>query len=343
MGLMVAVPVPVFAASGLAMPLPSIVYRVAVGVAASTQSIAVQVPGLRAVAADTARAAPRGSIRLAAEELGAASAPLDSASPQIEHASEGDHPQPDARVSRVAKAAKGSAPDGARARSDPGNTEALEPAASAETGDPAPIGRDKHDPRASQTPPGSEAREEAKSDLVSRDEPKGEPSSSTPAHPSEQPKANPGKEDSKGGSDPTPTSPPPPQPPPPLPPVLSPPPPLPPTLLPPVDPLPSPVSLTPDAHLDSIADDLREIVGARGGTSGGDRVEQALDKVESASGRLANIVPDNQGAIGDIRNAIQKLDDALEEGGVSFLEHTDLVARLREVAALLDSRTGGPQ
>jgi hypothetical protein len=125
--------------------------------------------------------------------------------------------------------------------------------------------------------------------------------------------------------------------------VLSPPPPLPPTPLPAVDPLPGPSSLTPEGQLESIADDLREIVAARGGTSGGDRVEQALDKVESASGRLASTVPDNEGAIGDIRNAIQKLDDALEEGGISFLEHTDLVTRLREVSALLASRAGGPR
>jgi hypothetical protein len=50
--LIVCLPVPMLAASGLAVPLPTIVYRVAVGVAERTQEVAVGVPGFDAVVAE---------------------------------------------------------------------------------------------------------------------------------------------------------------------------------------------------------------------------------------------------------------------------------------------------
>jgi hypothetical protein len=70
--LIVCLPVPMLAASGLAVPLPSIVYRVAVGVAERTQEVAVGVPGFDAVVAEATETPPRGTIKLAPQELAAA-------------------------------------------------------------------------------------------------------------------------------------------------------------------------------------------------------------------------------------------------------------------------------
>jgi hypothetical protein len=72
--LIVCLPVPMLAASGLAVPLPSVVYRVAVGLAERTQAVAVGVPGFEAVVAETKETPRRGVIRLSAQERAAASA-----------------------------------------------------------------------------------------------------------------------------------------------------------------------------------------------------------------------------------------------------------------------------
>jgi hypothetical protein len=69
--LIVCLPVPMLAASGLAVPLPTIVYRVAVGLAEHTQAVAVRLPGFEAVVAETTDAPRRGTIKLSAQELAA--------------------------------------------------------------------------------------------------------------------------------------------------------------------------------------------------------------------------------------------------------------------------------
>ena len=79
--LIVCLPVPMLAASGLAVPLPSVVYRVAVGVAERTQAVAVGVPGFEAVVAETTETARHGVIRLSAQER-AATASASGASAQ---------------------------------------------------------------------------------------------------------------------------------------------------------------------------------------------------------------------------------------------------------------------
>lgn len=71
---MVALPIPLLAASGLAVPLPSIVYRVAIGVADRTQAVAVGVPGLDAFVAGTTELPRRGTIRLSSQEVAEARA-----------------------------------------------------------------------------------------------------------------------------------------------------------------------------------------------------------------------------------------------------------------------------
>jgi hypothetical protein len=77
--LIVCLPVPMLAASGLAVPLPSVVYRVAVGLAERTQAVAVAVPGFEAVVAETTETPRHGLIRLSAQERAAAAAPNGAA------------------------------------------------------------------------------------------------------------------------------------------------------------------------------------------------------------------------------------------------------------------------
>jgi hypothetical protein len=98
---------------------------------------------------------------------------------------------------------------------------------------------------------------------------------------------------------------------------------------------PAPVPLTPKAQLEGIADDLDDLIEASPGTRRADRLEQVVDKVESAIAQLEETPPDNEGAVGDIRNATQKLDAALVEGVITPAERTLFVTRLNAVSAQL--------
>jgi hypothetical protein len=103
--------------------------------------------------------------------------------------------------------------------------------------------------------------------------------------------------------------------------------------MPPIDPLPEPVPLPPKAELEEIAAQLREIADKH--DDGGGRVGQALEKVESAIERLEKTPPDNQGAVGDIKNAVQKLDAALTDGEIDVVQRTGFVTRLNAVSQQL--------
>ena len=65
----VCLPVPVLAGSGLAIPLPPVVYRVAVAVADGAHVVAVRLPGVGAIVEDASGAPRAGKIKLAAREL----------------------------------------------------------------------------------------------------------------------------------------------------------------------------------------------------------------------------------------------------------------------------------
>jgi hypothetical protein len=104
---------------------------------------------------------------------------------------------------------------------------------------------------------------------------------------------------------------------------------------PPIDPSPEPLPLTPAAQLEGIEADLREIVVERQKNHRVDRVKQTIERVESALSQLAETPPDNDGAVGDIRNAVQKLDAALVESEITLTEHTSFVTRLKAVSLLL--------
>jgi hypothetical protein len=319
MGLMVAVPVPVFAASGLAVPLPSVVYRVAVGVAESTHAVAVHVPGLGAVVAESTHVARAGTIKLSVEEVAAATAPASGARA----------PKARAMTTLRLRTAAGRAERGVR------KAHRL-PRGATRAGAVAPLKGASE--VAKGVAPG--ARGEPQEASAARSEPAhenkqpviaGEPRTGAPADPGHvtEPKVSPPKEEPKTNPKPAPPPPPPP------PPALSSPPPLP--VTPPVDPLPDPLTLTPAVQLDEIADDLYELIEKSPGTRRADRIQQVLDKVESARARLEKTPPDNQGAVGDIKNAVQKLDSALVEGVISLVEHTDFTGRLKAVSLLLQA------
>ena len=77
LGALVFLPVPVLTASGLAVPIPSLVYQVASGLATRTQAIVVQLPGFQAVVADEGGESHEGVIRRSAAELSAPGTAID--------------------------------------------------------------------------------------------------------------------------------------------------------------------------------------------------------------------------------------------------------------------------
>jgi len=331
MGIMVAIPVPMFAASGLAVPLPAVVYRVAVGLAEQTHAVAVRVPGFEAVVAETKQIAREGTIRLSPEELATGRTPPGATAPASTARKRGSAAPRSERSRRVSRKRE--------LRAAPAGTAG---AKAAKSGSPA--AERNEGPQAAHAPAHVGPSPDTKATPVAADDSKAEPAERTSGAPATDPK--PAKEDSKtdapsSGSPtsatpaPSPrTSPSPPPPPPAPPPVV--PPALPVTS--PIDSASDPQPVTPEAQLEEIGDDLREIVEEKPGTRRADRVEQVLDKVESASARLAKRPPDNEGAIGDIKNAIQKLDAALLEGVITLAERTEFATRLEAVSLLLKAR-----
>lgn len=321
MGLMVALPVPMFAASGLAVPLPSVVYRAAIGVAERTQAVAVAVPGFEAVVAETTQVARRGAIRLSPEEMA-----TRSAQPKAP-ASVGADPSRAARPRQSARPAGRVevAPKSATHRPKLAGRAAVKDRRSM----PVVAKLSVPEPHSKPHPHETRVRPEPKEKKhPAAPEERSERSHPSPSPPEEPKQAAP-KQEPKGEHPP----PPPPRSSPP-PPALTPPPSLPPLpVTTPVDPAPAPVPapLTPKAQLEEIAADLQEIAETRTV----DRVAQALEKVESAVERLEKNPPDNQGAVGDIKNAVQKLDDARAEGEISLAERTLFVTRLKSVSTLL--------
>jgi hypothetical protein len=77
LGALVFLPVPALTASGLAVPIPSLVYQIAAGLATHTQAIVVQLPGFDAVVADDSGESHQGVIRRSAAELSAAGSSID--------------------------------------------------------------------------------------------------------------------------------------------------------------------------------------------------------------------------------------------------------------------------
>jgi hypothetical protein len=323
MGVMVSLPIPVFAASGLAVPLPSVVYRAAAGIAEQTQAVSVRLPGLGAVVSETKQVARRGTIRLAPEE--AASAAPAPKRPVETAAGEGDRPRGiTRRLNRGAgpgKVKRSSPRPSKRSPVDDAAKRGTEgAAASAVTG-----GREA----AKTSAPGHSGS--APEHAPKRPEgPSGGSTDVTPVSPP-KPKADPPKIDPPK-VDPPRVGPPPPPPPPTPPPSL---PPLPVTP-PPAGPPPAPVPLPLKAQLEGIAGDLQDLIAASAGTQRAQRLSQVVDKVESAIRRLEKDPPDNQGAVGDIKNATQKLDSALAERVISLVERTLYVTRLNAVSTLLE-------
>jgi hypothetical protein len=334
MGLLVCLTIPMLAASGLAVPLPSVVYRVAVGVAERTQAVAGRVPGFDAVVTETKQVARRGTIRFSAEELAVAARPGGAASSADGAAASGDK-------NRAGQPRRASRPTGRPVRGPSAMRRGATRARPlpARLASPVQAEADGSRPAAapeSENPPASDSPARDERPQVKRDHaPAADPGGPATAHrnppetrtPRDEPRANPPKDEPRNtpGAGPAPPAPPTPAPPPvTLPPV---------PVTPPIDPLPDPLPLTPKAQLEAIAAELREIAG--NGDDDGGRVAQAVDKVESAVERLEKSPPDNQGAVGDIKNAIQKLDAALDDGEIDLATRTLFVTRLNAVSAQL--------
>lgn len=100
LGALVFLPVPVLTASGLAVPIPSLVYQVASGLATQTQAIVVQLPGFDAVVADEGGAAREGVIRLSAAELSVPRTTIDLG--PVENAGSQNGSRPGSKKSPVA-------------------------------------------------------------------------------------------------------------------------------------------------------------------------------------------------------------------------------------------------
>ena len=83
LGALVFLPVPALTASGLAVPIPSLVYQVAAGLATRTQAIVVQLPGFDAVVSDEGGVSHEGVIRRSAAELSAAETAIDGGAPEV--------------------------------------------------------------------------------------------------------------------------------------------------------------------------------------------------------------------------------------------------------------------
>lgn len=326
MGLMVAVPVPLFAASGLAVPLPSVVYRVAAGIAESTHEVAVRVPGLGTVEAESTHVARAGTITFSAQELATRTPPARAGRAPEAHPSKTQRPRPPlGRAKRGARTALN--PKSRSTRAHRASRKVVPDFEFATVAGPAARDKPKESPRGR-----SEPAHEKKQPVIP-----GEPRAGKPADPGHvtEPKVSPPKEEETTSPKLAPPAPPkvaPPPPPPP--PAPSPPRPLPVTT--PVDPVPDRVHLTPAAQLETIADDLRALVEKSPGTRRAERINQVLDKVQSARARLEQTPPDKQGAVGDIRNAVQKLDSAFLEGVITLVEHTDFKTRLKAISLLLE-------
>ncbi|MGH3071598.1 MAG: hypothetical protein ACRDNB_04910, partial [Gaiellaceae bacterium] len=75
LAVLICLPLPTLAASGLTIPLPSVIYRIAVGLAEHTRAVVViDIPGLGAVTADAPEVPRRGAIKLNAAEVAAMAA-----------------------------------------------------------------------------------------------------------------------------------------------------------------------------------------------------------------------------------------------------------------------------
>ena len=312
MGAMVCLPVPMLAASGLAVPLPAIVYRAAAGVAEQTQAVTVRVPGLGAFVSETTQVARRGAIRLAPEEVA-------EAAPASKHTVDTARPRDGARRERIVHGRNRSpAPKKLELRARPRQ------ATSARRDRSLPAAQGGAEPESPQSS-GPAHSDPALDHAPKRPEPPtGGSAPDAPIPPPEVKVDPPTIDPAKVPPPPPPTQPPPPPSPPPV------------AVTPPsVSTPPAPVPLTPKAQLEGIADDLDDLIEASPGTRRADRLEQVVDKVESAIAQLEETPPDNEGAVGDIRNATQKLDAALVEGVITPAERTLFVTRLNAVSAQL--------
>lgn len=81
LGALVFLPVPTLTASGLAVPIPSLVYQVAAGLASRTQEVVVGLPGFDAVVGDAQEESHAGVITRSAAEVAAQTGSVAASAP----------------------------------------------------------------------------------------------------------------------------------------------------------------------------------------------------------------------------------------------------------------------
>jgi hypothetical protein len=334
LGMIVCLPVPALAASGLAVPLPPIILRVAVGLAERTQAVAVHIPGLEAVVAETADTTRTGSIKLSARERAISQLSHNSPTrtrPPARALGPSVTAEP-ARQPALHRAGEGKIPAAAGAAARPARRAHDKPKATASVSRPRPAsergGRVTEEPRSR---PGNPERPEEAA------RPASEPRSGAPKN---DPKNPPTDEPKNSTAEPT------------TPPNDA------PTILP-VAPIvggvaPAPIPAPPPAVVDvptlpglqGIAADLAAIVADLGPTLGS-KVAAAQAEVESAIAELAKTPPDAKAALGDLQGAEGDLEGAVKENALSPATGSELMdriateARLQAEAAIADAKSRG--
>jgi hypothetical protein len=325
LGAALCLPVPVFAASGLAVPLPAAVYRVAAGIVGQTHAItqafapfggAAEAPQLLSAPSEepeslftAARTRPATPARTAPTGRGTGAA--------------GAVPT----TTRRALSARKHRPEASRSGERTGvlYTFASEPAQAANeaaqtlafSADPSPSGEPKEHrftTRPESQPP-ARTEHPARTEQPTKDE--------TPTTRSDDPERN----DSAPRDDSSPrerrTSPPA---------AIAPPPPLPSaerTDLPPAE--------APEAK--SARAMLRALVGDNPGTPLASKIEDALDKLDEADIELAKTPPDLSAALNNIEDAVGDVEAAVEQGLLAAARGKTIMLLLAEEARSLAQTT----
>jgi hypothetical protein len=319
LGAALCLPVPAFAASGLAVPLPAAVYRVAAGIVGQTQALTQAfAPFGGSVGAPQLLAA----LSEEPEPLFTAARTRSAKAPRTALADRGTGVARAGRTTRRALTARKQRRETSRssARADVLYTFASEPAQAAANEAPQTL-TFSADPSASSEPKEHRFTTRPESQPPARTEGPagaGQPAKDEAPTRSAQPERN----DSAPGDDSSPAEPTSP------PAVIAPPPPLPSaerTNLPPAQ--------APEAK--SARAMLRALVRDNPGTPLASKVEDALDKLDKADVELAKTPPDLSAALNNIEDAVGDVEAAVEQGLLAATRGNTIMLLLAEEARSL--------
>jgi hypothetical protein len=95
------------------------------------------------------------------------------------------------------------------------------------------------------------------------------------------------------------------------------------------------VALTPDQATQQVVAVLSNIINSNLDTPLADKVEDVLDKVQTALVELLKTPPDNQAAVGNIEGAVGDIEAAVKDGLLDAEEGTPLMDDLADIARYL--------